>query len=42
MGNNVTGSTKIAYFTKDGTPIDYMYYDLKGKNRFPNPPSNEK
>jgi hypothetical protein len=35
MGNNVPGSTKIAYTTKEGVQIDYLYYDLKGKNRFP-------
>ena len=35
MGNNIVGSFKIRYFTKDKIPIEYIYYDLKGKNRFP-------
>lgn len=42
MGSSVVGSTKISYYTKDKIPIEYIYYDLKGKNRFPNPPANEK
>ncbi len=40
MGNHVVGSTKILYTTKDGVSIQYIYYDLKGKNRFPNVPSD--
>ncbi len=35
MGNNTLGSTKITYVTKDKIPVSYIYYDLKGKNRFP-------
>jgi hypothetical protein len=39
MGNNTIGSAKIAYNTKEKIPIEYIYYDLKGKNRFPPEPS---
>lgn len=42
MGSSVVGSTRISYYTKDKIPIEYIYYDLKGKNRFPNPPNNDK
>lgn len=42
MGNNTIGSTKISYTTKDKLSVEYIYYDLKGKNRFPPIPSNEK
>jgi hypothetical protein len=42
MGNNTVGSTKIHYMTKDKIEIDYIYYDLKGKNRFPPEPHNER
>lgn len=31
----VTGSTEIKYQTKSGIPIKYIFYDLKGKNRYP-------
>lgn len=40
MGNNVVGSTKITYQTKGKIPVEYIYYDLKGKNRFPELPAN--
>lgn len=40
MGNTA-GSTKIIYHTKDHIPIEYIYYDLKGSNRFPTVPENE-
>lgn len=40
MGNNSNGLTRIVYQTKDKIPIDYIYYDLKGKNRFPAIPSD--
>ncbi len=42
MGSSIVGSTKIIYYTKDKIPIEYIYYDLKGKNRYPPVPSNEK
>jgi hypothetical protein len=42
MGSNIVGSTKISYVTKDKIPVEYIYYDLKGKNRFPSCPSNDK
>ena len=42
MGNNTVGSTRINYQTRDKIPVDYIYYDLKGKNRFPPQPSNER
>ena len=42
MGSNIVGSTKISYMTKDKVPVEYIYYDLKGKNRFPSCPSNDK
>jgi hypothetical protein len=42
MGSNIVGSTKIAYQTKDKIPVEYIYYDLKGRGRFPSVPSNEK
>jgi len=35
MGNNPIGETIIAYRTKDDIHVKYIYYDLKGKNRFP-------
>jgi hypothetical protein len=35
MGSTVDGATKIVYRTKDNIKIEYIYYDLKGKNRFP-------
>jgi hypothetical protein len=41
MGSNAVGSTKIKYVTKDKIPVEYLYYDLKGKNRFPLCPENE-
>jgi hypothetical protein len=40
MGNQVPGTKEIKYKTKDGIPISYIFYDLKGKNRFPTEPSN--
>ena len=42
MGNNTVGSTRITYNTRDKIPVDYIYYDLKGKNRFPPQPPNER
>ena len=42
MGSVIVGSTKISYVTKDKVPVEYIYYDLKGKNRFPPCPSNDK
>lgn len=41
MGNSATGSTRITYSTRDHIPVDYIYYDLKGRNRFPPVPCNE-
>lgn len=41
MGQHASGSKQIKYKTKDGIPISYIFYDLKGKNRFPTEPSNE-
>ena len=41
MGQQVPGTKEIKYKTKDGIPIAYIFYDLKGKNRFPTEPSNE-
>lgn len=41
MGNQAAGTKEIAYKTKNGVPISYIFYDLKGKNRFPTEPSNE-
>ena len=35
MGSSLVGSTKIYYTTKDNIPVEYIYYDLKGRNRFP-------
>lgn len=35
MGQAVAGTREIKYKTKDGIPISYIFYDLKGKNRFP-------
>lgn len=37
MGNSNTNNS-IHYTTKDGYNISYLYWDLKGKNRFPDPP----
>lgn len=42
MGSNIVGSTRITYYTKDKIPIEYIYYDLKGRNRFPPIPSDDK
>ncbi len=42
MGNNTVGSTRINYQTREKIPVDYIYYDLKGKNRFPPQPPNER
>jgi hypothetical protein len=42
MGNNTIGSTRIAYTTRDRVPVDYIYYDLKGKNRFPTQPASDR
>lgn len=40
MGNSTAiGSQPIVYTTRDNIPIEYIYYDLKGKNRFPPEPS---
>ena len=41
MGQNAPGSTQIQYKTKDGIPIKYIFYDLKGKTRYPSEPTNE-
>lgn len=40
MGNNTPGHTHISYQTIDKIPIDYIFFDLKGKNRFPAVPSD--
>lgn len=40
MGNNLPpGSEVLRYKTKTGIPIEYIFYDLKGKTRYPNTPS---
>ena len=31
----ISGSTEFRYKTKTGIPIEYIYYDLKGSNRYP-------
>ena len=36
----VAGTREIKYKTKDGIPISYIFWDLKGKNRFPTEPNN--
>lgn len=36
MGNSNTST--IEYSTKDGIDISYLFWDLKGKNRFPECP----
>jgi hypothetical protein len=41
MGNGVTGSTKFKYSLKTGEEVSFIYYDLKGSDRFPPPPSVE-
>lgn len=41
MGGNISGSTEFNYRTKTGIPITYIFYDLKGKNRFKGEPSSE-
>ena len=41
MGNNVVGSTEFKYRLKTGENISFIYYDLKGKNRFPPEPAVE-
>ena len=40
MGGNISGSTEFNYRTKTGIPITYIFYDLKGKNRFTGEPNN--
>ena len=39
MGNKITGSTTFNYKTKSGRKVTFIFYDLKGKNRFPIEPS---
>lgn len=41
MGTQISGTTKFQYRTKNGLPIQYIFWDLKGKTRFPHEPSNE-
>ena len=38
MGNNTTGSTNFTYSLKTGEHVEFIYYDLKGKTRFPPEP----
>ena len=40
MGN-ISGTTQISYKTKTDIPINYIFYDLKGKSRYPDEPNNE-
>lgn len=39
MGN--INNTHIEYWTKSGHKISYLFWDLKGKNRFPEQPSDQ-
>lgn len=41
MGGNISGSTELNYRTNTGIPISYIFYDLKGKNRYTGEPSSE-
>jgi len=42
MGNKPTGSTIISYKIKGGKQVSFIFYDLKGKNRFPEEPEPNK
>lgn len=40
MGNN-QNNTVIEYWTKTGIKVSYLFWDLKGKNRFSEPPTDQ-
>jgi hypothetical protein len=40
MGSNIPGSKEIEYRTKNGITISYIFYDLKGKGRYPPEPDD--
>ena len=40
MGN-ISGTTPFHYTTNSGANIKFIFWDLKGRTRFPPEPSNE-
>ena len=40
MGN-ISGTTPFHYTTNNGANIKFIFWDLKGRTRFPTEPSNE-